>query len=76
MCHCGARCKFLVLSFKQRLVSWDNLLILNPQRNIHKRWQQPFLESTDHIDRGIKSRQTNEYFIPGQFKINSLWRSA
>jgi len=40
MCHCGARFKFLVLSFKQRSVSWDNLLILDPQRHIHKRWQQ------------------------------------
>ena len=37
MCHCGAQFKFLVLSFKQRSVSWDNLLILNPQRHIHKR---------------------------------------
>ena len=37
MCHCGAQFKFLVLSFMQRLVSWDNLLILDPQRHIHKR---------------------------------------
>jgi hypothetical protein len=37
MCHCGARFKFLALSFKQRLVPWDSLLILNPQRHIHKR---------------------------------------
>lgn len=28
MCDCVARFKFLVLSFKQRLVSWNNLLIL------------------------------------------------
>jgi len=37
MCHCGVQFKFLVLSFNQRSVSWDNLLILNPQRHIHKR---------------------------------------
>ena len=40
MCHCGARLKFLVLSFKQRSVSWDNLSILNPQRHIHKHCAQ------------------------------------
>ena len=40
MCHCGARFKFLVLSFIQRSVSWDNSLIFNPQRHIHKRWAQ------------------------------------
>ena len=40
MCHCGARFKFLVLSFKHRSVLWDNLLILNPQRHIHKRCAQ------------------------------------
>ena len=31
------RFKVLVLLFKQRSASWDNLLILNPQRHIHKR---------------------------------------
>lgn len=34
-----ARFKFLVLSFKQRSVSWDNLLIFNQQRYIYRRWQ-------------------------------------
>jgi hypothetical protein len=29
MYHCGVRVKFLVLSFKQLSVSWDNLLVLN-----------------------------------------------
>jgi len=46
MCHCGARFKFLVLSFKQRSVLWDNLLILNPQHHIHKRCQQFFGQIT------------------------------
>ena len=46
MCHCGVRFKFLVLSFMQRFVSWDNLLILNPQRHIHKRRRQ----ALDRVD--------------------------
>jgi hypothetical protein len=45
MCHCGVRFKFLVLSFKKRLVSWDNLLILGPQRHIHKRCS-PFAQQS------------------------------
>lgn len=36
MCHCGAQFKFLGLSFNQRLVSWGNLVIINPQRHIHR----------------------------------------
>jgi hypothetical protein len=56
MCHCGARFKFLVLSFMQRLVSWDNLLILNPQRHIHKRCR-PFAELRKNIEYTKKSKK-------------------
>jgi hypothetical protein len=58
MCHCGARLKLLVLSFKQRSVSWENLLILNPQRHIHKRWWQAFLKKY-----GFQIRSNNSWII-------------
>ena len=66
MCHCGASFKFLVLSFVLRSVSWDNLLILNPQRHIHKRWQQFQIPEGHTSTRCAGKGRDTSFFVMGQ----------
>lgn len=65
MCHCGVQFKFLILSFKQRLVSWDNLLILNPQQNLADLQVPP----SNKLEK-LKGRMKEYYSI----RINDQWR--